>query len=460
MSAGHDDDGRGLFAELVSAPDRDRCPGARPVVSVREDDEPGYLEEVEAREVARIPLERRGRWHGEWAVLASEPESPDEHPVPLTARLHQRWHAAKPIVLRGALDVRPLHEVLADRLAQGGELGEAGALRAFLKERLAEIGPHFELGGPTRLADAERDIERNWIRWHADPEAAQSVRMNDLWAKSAWLSTHDDDRSLRVRLSFGEEGRGDAARDLRRHRRVTELAEGLFPESVLVHRDEGLAERLATWIGDDVLFTQHIAYWNAPGGGALFHHDAFDEPLVGGQRGVLFAQLAGRSAWLALSIDDLASRVAEFVGYLDEGELPWVREALFPRPADLRAALALCGDPRRARRELIRPGCGSLGGVVDRGPEFTAFLADGGHAHLLEPGDLIVLPNHGLGRTCMHSVFCADEETSYGLSFALREANPPPPEPDERRGPRGGPSARSRRGSGHRSRSSRRRGRR
>lgn len=455
------DDGRGLLAELLSAPDRDRCPGARPVVSVREDDEPGYLEEVEAREVARVPLERRGRWHGEWAMLAGEPEDPADARIPLTARLHQRWHAAKPIVLRGALDVATMRAVLAGRVALGGELGETGALRAFLERGLADLEPHFELGGPARLADPERDLERNWVRWHADPDAAHGPRMNDLWAKSAWLSTHEDDRSLRVRLSFGEEGRGDAARDLRRHRRVAELAEGLFPECALVHDDEGLAERLATWVGDDVLFTQHIAYWNAPGGGALFHHDAFDEPLVGGQRGVLFAQLVGRSAWLALSVDDLASRVAEFVGYLDEGELHWVRDALFPRPADLRAAARLCADPRRARRELVRPGCGVLGGVVDRGPEFTAFLADGGHAFLLDPGDAIVLPNHGLGRTCMHSVFCADEDTSYGISFAMREEHPAEPEPEDRGGPRGADARGSRRrGSRRRSRSSRRRGRR
>ena len=58
----------------------------------------------------------------------------------------------------------------------------------------------------------QRDIERHGIRWLADPEAPTAPRVNDLWAKSAWLSTHEDDRSLRVRLSFGREGPEDAAR--------------------------------------------------------------------------------------------------------------------------------------------------------------------------------------------------------------------------------------------------------
>jgi len=57
---------------------------------------------------------------------------------------------------------------------------------------------------------------------------------------------------------------------------------------------------------------------------------------------------------------------------------------------------------------------------VNRGPEFTAWLADAGHAAILAPGDAILLPNHGLTRTAMHSVFCASDETAYGLSFAIR----------------------------------------
>jgi hypothetical protein len=62
---------------------------------------------------------------------------------------------------------------------------------------------------------------------------------------------------------------------------------------------------------------------------------------------------------------------------------------------------------------------------VNRGPEFTAWLADAGHAALLGPGDAILLPNHGLRRTAMHSVFCAGEEVAYGLSLAIRSDREP-----------------------------------
>jgi hypothetical protein len=74
--------------------------------------------------------------------------------------------------------------------------------------------------------------------------------------------------------------------------------------------------------------------------------------------------------------------------------------------------------------ELARPDCGILGPLVNRGPEFTALLADAGHALLLRPGDVILRPNHGLERTAMHSVFHAGGELAYGLSFALREDAP------------------------------------
>ena len=187
-------------------------------------------------------------------------------------------------------------------------------------------------------------------------------------------------------------------------------------------------------IAAPVLFTQHIAYWNSPDGGALFHHDAFaedeEEPSRPGQLGVCFLQLSGRSAWLALSISDLAHRVREFAAHLFEGELPWVGAQVFPDAAAERRLRTVVSDPAALLRELARPGCGLLSPLVNRGPEFTAWLADAGHAAILSPGDAILLPNHGLARTAMHSVFCAGEEVAYGLSTAIR-ADREPPEPPE-----------------------------
>jgi hypothetical protein len=194
----------------------------------------------------------------------------------------------------------------------------------------------------------------------------------------------------------------------------------------------GIVERLGALLqrftGRPVRFTQHIAYWNAPQGGALFHHDAFaedafaEDAFATRQLGVAFVQLAGRTLWLALSIEDLAARVTELVDLLAEGELPWVRAELFAEPDAWREVQALAADRRRLVHELGLPHCGRLHALVNRGPEFTALLADCGHAVLLRPGDVLLLPNHGLERTAMHSVFCADTRPTYGLSLALRAA--------------------------------------
>jgi len=419
-----------LFRAVIEAPDRDHCPGARPVVSYAEDDDGSYLDAIDARAVRRVALRRRDAWHGEWAELEEDAAAQDT--FPREARLAQRWHDAQPIVLRGLLDAAEATDVARGRDALFDKLVEPGGLRAFL--RGVELPRAFELGAPQALADPERDLERHGFTWRREEDGGGPT-VRDLWAKSAWLSAHDDDRSLRLRVSFGKEGPDDASRDHLRHRRVAELAEALLPEAALLSGDEVLRERLDNLAGEPVFLTQHIAYWNAPNGGARFHHDAFGEDVVGGQLGVVYAQLGGTTAWLALSTSDLAARVLEALEYMEEGELGWVRQALWPDPAAFERQLKLARNPKRCARELTRPGCGALGRLVDRGPEFTALLADAGHALVLGPGDVLLLPNHGLSRTCMHSVFCAsEEEVAYGLSTAVRALHPPGP-PEEDRAP-------------------------
>lgn len=418
-----------LHRELLDAPDRDHCPGLAPVLALRRDDDPAYLAALSERARTHVELSRRGRDHGEWVELPEADAAPGS---PLaSAVLHQRWHTARPIVLRQSCDPTEYAPELAGRRRLFDELMERGGLRDFLRDSRESLEPHFQVS-PSRapLFDPERDIERHLLAWFADPQDERAPRAKDLWVKSGWLSAGDEDRSLRLRFSFGREGVDDASRDMRRHRRVAELAEALLPECALLHENAELFALLETFVGEPLMLTQHVAYWNAPGGGALFHHDAFEESLLGGQRGVVYAQLSGRTAWLALSIDDLAARVIEFAEYMEEGELHWVRSTLFPSEAAFERFRNLTRDPHRVRRELARPGCGAVGPLVGRGPEFSSLLADAGHALLLRPGDLILLPNHGLARTCMHSVFSAHDGPSYGLSMAIRERQPREPEPD------------------------------
>ena len=101
-------------------------------------------------------------------------------------------------------------------------------------------------------------------------------------------------------------------------------------------------------------------------------------------------------------------------------ELAGLRGELFGDAFSIDDFRRLVNDWRGLRSELALPGCGRLAALVNRGPEFTAFLADAGHAAFLEAGDAIYLPNHGLERTAMHSVFHAGSHTGLGLSLALR----------------------------------------
>ncbi|HEV8113945.1 MAG TPA: hypothetical protein VGR31_14315 [Planctomycetota bacterium] len=419
-------DGEALLAEILDAPDRDRIPGARPVVSVHEQEDPTFLAAVEARRVSAARLSRRGTWHGEWAELEG-PGNGDG-----LAELAARWHGARPIVLAGIASVEEL-AAFEDRIAGAeelhGALQEPRGLRAWLAELAPDLAPEFlPRAARARLFDEERDLERILFESVLPPSRAgrapRGRKVDDLWVKSSWLSKAEGDASLRVRVSFGRERDDDASGDLLRHRLVAALAARLFPESALVSANPPLVQLVEGLIGEPALFTQHIAYWNAPEGGALFHHDAFaqdeEESARPGQLGVCYLQLSGRTAWLALSIEDLAQRVGEFLDCLSEGDLPWVRAQLLADATSAKRMLALSADLPALVRELARPGCGVFSELVNRGPEFTAWLADAGHAAILGPGDAILLPNHGIAHTAMHSVFCAGDDVAYSLSLAIR----------------------------------------
>lgn len=404
----------GLLAELLGAPDRDRCPGARPVVAVSEQDPGAFIEEVQARCVAAPRLHRRGQHHGDWAELADPLAFFPHEPLPLLAK---RWQDARPIVLHDVLSDEVMELVRTDTRLPA--LSSPGGLASWAAEREAHLSPDFSALDPEAaapLTDA-RDVERVAFSWDGDDGPA----VHDLWMKSQALSTHPEDASLRVRFSAGAEVEDDASRDLHRHRLVARLAERFVPELSALHRDGELRSLLGEWLRAKPLLTQAICYWNAPGGGALFHHDAFDEPAIGRQRGVLYAQLTGATAWLALSLEDLMARVREFIEPLTRAEVA----ELCGAPGDEAGVAALLGSDDRLREELAAPGCGRLASIVNLGPQFTGFLADAGHGYVVSEGDVILLPNHGLGSTCMHSVFCASEEPAFSLSLAIRDTAGP-----------------------------------
>ena len=404
------------------APDRERIPEAAPVVSFREDDERAFLTEVETRSRGSYRLSRRGVQHGRLAEL--RPEGLIEARPRRRRRdalVLERWVAARPILLPKAADrLRPaLMGFDAAKLLD--DLSAAGGLRALLDRRAAALAPEFVVQpGTAEPFDAERDIERLVVRdTRTAPDDLDGPDDPELWVKSGRLSTHAADRSLRVRVAFGREGDDDASADERAHARVGELARRLLPGASALEDLAEVRELLARLTGGPVSFTQHIAYLNAPEGGARFHHDAFDEDPASAQLGVAYTQLVGRTVWLALSIEELGARLREFLAALGEGDAPWLAEELGAVLSELQG---LARERRTLLAELALPGCGRFGPLVDRGPEFTTFLADAGHALVLHPGDVLLLPNHGLERTAMHSVFCGSDEPTYALSVAVRRA--------------------------------------
>jgi len=392
-----------LLQELLDDPDRDALTGAGPVVSYDpHQDEAAFLEGINARSTRPARLIRRGSDHGHFALIGGDVRAPEEDPL-------KRWRSARPTVLRG----------------QFGGLDSQARAGDELFERLrdpAELIPWAQeasLPGGMTLHQTEEpldDPERDLRKVSFDDPGAGEGRA---WMKLTQLSNHPDDDSLRLRIGFGRERMDDASPLLERQRFISSTGRALLPGMEELCTDTRLASSLTGLLRGPALLSQPIAYWNRPGGGALFHHDAFGENSPNGQRGVLYVQLSGETLWLALSINDLAARVREMTEAMTLGELPEMREHLYPDDG-MQPLLPILADDDLLRRELGEPGCGRFASLVNHGPAFTAWLADSGHACFLGPGDGILLPNHGAHHTCMHSVFCVSDHTTYALSMAIR----------------------------------------
>jgi hypothetical protein len=408
-----------LLQELLDDPDRDTIPSASPVVSYDpDDDEPEFLTSLDAHSPRRARLTRRGHCHGYFAAL--EPSS-TERPFPEPDALQKRWRSARPAVLRSAFSDLTHHAAAGLKLFDA--LQEPDPLRPWLHKAALPAGLTPQAANaPT--ADPDRDLQKILFD---EPGSVSQPASHAAWIKLARLSNHPDDSSLRLRIGFGTERDDDASPILERQRLISQLGRALLPGMDEICSDEHLAARLGRLLRGPVLLTQPLTYWNRPDGGALFHHDAFGENSPAGQRGVLYVQLGGETLWLALSINDLAQRVREMIEAITLGDLQELRELLYPDDG-LAPLLPILKDDDLLRQELGSPGCGRFASLVNYGPSFTAWLADSGHACWLREGDAILLPNHGLHHTCMHSVFCVSDHTTYALSLAVRlDAEAPAP---------------------------------
>ncbi|MEZ5974796.1 MAG: hypothetical protein R3E96_08110 [Planctomycetota bacterium] len=313
MSSGLPD---GLLADLLLAPDRADAPGQTPITALTGEESEEELAPYRPWILETIELERRGVLHGAWLHWRDEARA-SVPPAPVPAIWSKLWHEAEPIPLPGWAPPVPREQCETWHAM----LREPAGLRRLLGERQTALGADFAPGRDLVRVDRDRDLARQSIG-----------REGDLWVKVGRLSTFEGDASLRVRHSFGHEVHDDASRDIERHRAVTEIARRLWPFVGRLPEADEWSQRLADWIGGPVLRTQHIVYFNAPNGGALWHHDGFDEPKpAGGAVCSTCLQLSGRTAWLACSIDSLARRVREFLEILEQGDLPWVMDETSPQ---------------------------------------------------------------------------------------------------------------------------------
>ncbi len=296
-----------------------------------------------------------------------------------------RWQQSEPVFLPGVLGDRPAQHAAAiraslrmfDRLRRGSSFTDA-------IERRLHDEPDLHYVDSTAESDDARDIERVIL----DAAPGGTVVARDLWAKLSWIARNERDRSLRIRFSAGIE-QIDAwmqATDLTAGW-VDRFAASAFPECAVMLGSLPLRRRLQLLLQRPHRLSERIVYNNAPGGGAVFHHDA--EP---GQLGVVFGQLQGHTAWLAISKRRLAALVVRSGGARD------VRSAFH--------ALDRAGDDKLQRR-------------LNRDAGFTAILAAHGAMFVLRPGDAIVLPSQGLDDVAWHSVIALGDQPSLAHSYGL-----------------------------------------
>lgn len=346
---------------------------------------PPTVSELERRQLhdngsTVVGLRRRGHDLG-YLVRKAKPKQPED--------LAPLWNANLPIHLPGVLegglevfeqDIKASSEMFA-RLRDGARF-------------LDELGPRlahqdrFAPSGSTIDTHDRREVEKVWM---AAVENDNTLA-DELWAKLSWIAHDTSDTSLRISFSFGIEQLKEWRDDTARAPFVDAACQEAFPECLTITGHLPLVEALENLLDTRLRFSERIIYANAPNGGAMFHHDVEPE-----QRGVIFGQFAGRTAWLALPKRQLARHVRD----LAQGDLA-------ARVATEVDALALLDQD--SDQDLFQ--------LLNTNIEMTQALVESGAAFLVEPGDAILLPNHGPDDTCWHSVFAVGRASlahSYGM---------------------------------------------
>jgi len=293
---------------------------------------------------------------------------------------------------------------LMEQVAEGAEVADLFEQSPYIERTTAQ----FEL--LSAFQDEGDDQEIETVEYDAVED--DEVVAENLWCKASWLSFEDDDASLRFRFSFGMVGYEDVAADYQRQHYAAQLTDAIFPESAIISQNKTLEAFLCQALNAEKLaYVERIIYFNAPNGGAQFHQD-----VERGHLGVVFAQIHGRTGWLACSKAQLIDQVQAFVA----------------DPANESVLLGLMDERMLDELKLKAASQTDLNGWLDerdndplelllnRCPEFYKVLFDLGYGYLINEGDIILLPQKSIDECCWHTVFCIDDFPGESLSFAIR----------------------------------------
>ncbi len=347
-------------------------------------------------------LHRRGVGHGQVSIDTTNRKAP------LPNAIKTRWNAAQPVHLPGLLlpgiekhagEIRDALNIM--RRVRTGE----SCIDILIEEPFASrLEPDFDLLSPVHSGDAQ-EIEKIVF----DAVKSGELFAEDLWMKVSCLSFFDDDASIRFRFSYGMEMFKNQEDDPLREALAAELAARVFPECSILSEHAQLIELLTDVLGFAPAFVERIIYSNAPGGGAQFHQDVENDHV-----GIVYAQLYGHTAWLALPRADLLRHICDFLAADDSETFSELRDMA---KNATRLAQLIESDEESNPQEALET-------LLNATPAFTTRLIEAGCGLTLAPGDVLLLPQASTEHCCWHSVFCLDDAAlehppGHSLSFAI-----------------------------------------
>lgn len=352
-----------------------------------------------------VLLRRRGTALG-WVAEADENSEIDAQAA------GRAWKSSEAYALKGfvAEQIEPQQTNIKQACKLMAQIAEGAEVAGLFEQSpyIDRTSIQFELLSAFQDEGDAQEIET--IEY--DAVDGDEVIGENLWCKASWLSFEDDDASLRFRFSFGMVGFEDVAADYSRQQFAAQLTEAIFPESAIISQNTALDSFMAQTLNSEKLaYVERIIYFNAPNGGAQFHQD-----VERGHLGVVFAQIHGRTGWLACSKGQLIDEVQTFVNaannsdalstLLDESQLTELKNKV----ADRDQLNNWLDDRDNDPLELL----------INRCPAFYQHLFEKGYGYLINEGDIILLPQKDIDECCWHTVFCIDDFPGESLSFAIR----------------------------------------